>query len=125
MEFKLGDKATYNRVTKKILMANTYVTTQNFKTDEPDGETMLVQRRETKVLDKARTGIIVGRRRVIWSSYLIYVTPSDPDADDFIDIKKQNYIMVYLVAYTMGKIDRVFEESLYPEGVVFYEEERV
>ena len=50
MKFKLGDKVTYNRTTKKILMADTYVTMENFVPDNEENETMSVQRRDTKIL---------------------------------------------------------------------------
>ena len=113
MEFKLGQKVRYRRISKKKDMSgDNYTTLKNFTADNDDDYTITKERRETIILEKSRIGYISGRRRVVLKTILEEVYESDPDSKDYIDIKEQIYCMVYLVAWSFGKMDYVLEEDL-------------
>jgi len=120
MKFQLGQKVKYKRISKKKDMSgDNYTTLENFTADNKDDDndedsTMTKERRETRLLEKPRTGYIAGRRRVILKTVLIEVYESNPDLQDYIDIKKQIYCMLYLVAWSFGKMDYVLEEDITP-----------
>ena len=117
MKFKLGQKVSYKRISKKKDMSgDNYTTLKNFEYDDDDDDdgSMTKERRETIILEKPRTGYISGRRRVVLKTVLIEVYESDPESKDWIDIKEQIYGMVYLVAWSFGKMDYVLEEDIIP-----------
>ena len=114
MKFKLGQKVSYKRISKKKDMSgDNYTTLKNFKYDNNDDDSIMTKdRRETIILEKPRIGYISGRRRVVLKTVLVEVYESDPDSKDYIDIQEQIYGMVYLVAWSFGKMDYVLEEDL-------------
>ena len=115
MKYKLGQKVSYQWVSKKKDMSgDNYTTLANFKYDEEDDDdsTMTKERRETVTLVKPRIGYISGRRRVVLKTVLVEVYESDPDLHDYIDIKEQIYCTFYLVASNMRNYDYVLEKDL-------------
>ena len=94
------------------MSGDNYTTLSNFKADNDDDYTITKERREIIILEKPRIGYISGRRRVVLKTILTEVYVSDPDSKDYIDIKEQIYCMVYLVAWSFGKMDYVLEEDL-------------
>jgi len=115
MEFKLGQKVSYQWISKKLKMGgDNYTTLANFKADDDDDDdyVMTIERREMKILKKPRIGYIVGRRRVIFKTVLVEVYESDPSLQDFIDINEQIYRTFYLVASNMRNYDYVLEKDL-------------
>ena len=114
MKFKLGQRVSYQWLSKKKDMGgDNYTTLANFKPDAnyDDDCVMTIERREIKHLKKPRIGYISGRRRVIFKTVLEEVCESDPE-DDFIDINQQIYRTFYLVASNMRNYDYVLEEDL-------------
>jgi len=118
MIFKLGQKVSYQWISKKKDMSgDNYTTFKNFKYDDDDDDfcVMTIERREIKHLKKPRIGYIAGRRRVIFKTVLEEVYNSNPDETDYIDINQQIYCTFYLVASNMRNYDYVLENNL--EGV--------
>ena len=119
MELLLGQKVKYKTISKKIKMGgDNYVTLENFIPDpDSDDWTKTIKRRKLVILDKPRIGYIVGKRRVIADTVLKKVYESDPELHDYIDIECQLYYKVYLVAWSMGKMDCVLGVDLMePDG---------
>ena len=117
MKFKLGQKVSYKRISKKKDMSGeNYTTLANFEYDDDDDDdgSMTKERRETIILEKPRTGYISGRRRVVLKTVLVEIYNYEPGETDYIDIQKQIYGMVYLVAWSFGKMDYVLEEDIVP-----------
>ncbi len=111
MKFKLGQKVKYKRYTKKIDMSGeNYVGKEDFNCTY---EEKIVNRREIFISDKMKIGYIVGKRRVLFRSTLKLEYNSDPDGDDYVDIVKQEYLTVYLVASNLRNLDYVREIDLF------------
>jgi len=94
MKFRLGQKVSYQWISKKIDMSgDNYTTLANFIADKDDEDNyvMTKDRREIIRLPKPRTGYIAGKRRVVFKTMLIEVYESDPDRKDYIDIEEQIY----------------------------------
>jgi len=114
MKFKLGQKVSYQWISKKKDMGgDNYTTLTNFKPDDDDDNCLMtINRREIKHLTKPRIGYIAGKRRVIKKTVLEEVYESDPDLHDYIEINKQIYSTYYLVASNMRNYDYVLENDL-------------
>ena len=110
MESKLGQKVEYKRYSKKIDMCENYVEIKEFNCTYDE---KTINRRELFVSDKLKTGYIVGKRRVLFRTTLRLEYNSDPDGDDYVDIVKQEYCTVYLVASNMRNFDYVAEIDLW------------
>lgn len=110
MKFKLGQKVEYKRYSKKIDMCENYVEKKDFDCTYDE---KTINRRELFVSDKLKTGYIVGKRRILFRSTLKLEYNSDPDGDDYVDIVKQEYLTVYLVACNMRNFDYVAEIDLW------------
>jgi len=116
MKFKLGQKVSYGRITRKIKIGEQYLSPDNFTEDE---EEKYLKRREIVYLDKIRTGYIAGRRRFVFGTILgmeyndgFLEDEYDSRPDEWVDIKRQEWGFAYLVAYSMGKTNYVLEEDL-------------
>jgi len=111
MEFKLGQKVQYKRISRKIEIDMQYWTPKDFK----EGEEKHLNRRESIELDKKRTGYIMGRRKLVFGTYFgVEVeegTEIEPGAE-WVKIIWQAKGYAYSVAYTMGKTNYVLEEDL-------------
>jgi len=115
MSFKLGQKVSYQWISKKKdLSGENYTTFENFKYDDDDDDpcVMTIERREIIHLKKPRIGYIAGKRRVIYKTVLEEVYNSNPDETDYIDINKQIYCTFYLIASNMRNYDYVLEKDL-------------
>jgi len=115
MKFRLGQKVSYQWISKKKDMGgDNYTTLKNFKPDSDDiyNEVMTIERREIKHLKNPRIGYISGRRRVIFKTVLEEIYESDPNLHDYIEINEQIYCTFYLVASNMRNYDYVLEEDL-------------
>ena len=97
MKFRLGQKVSYQWISKKKDMG---------------GDNYTTERREIKHLKNPRIGYISGRRRVIFKTVLEEIYESDPDGHDYIDINEQIYRTFYLVASNMRDYDYVLEDDL-------------
>ena len=80
-------------------------------------EEKIVDRREIFVSDKLKVGYIAGKRRVLFRSTLKLEYNSDPNGDDYVDITKQEYITVYLVASNLRNLDYVAEIDLWKADI--------
>jgi len=109
MEFKLGQKVSYRRISNKLDMTEHYLTPRSFVNI---GDERKVPRRMSVILDKERTGYIVGKRRLVSVSTLTLEYESNPDKPDYVDIVKQEYETFYLVACNMRNYDYVLEKDL-------------
>ena len=115
MKFELGQKVSYQWISKKKDMSgDNYTTLENFK-PEDDEAMMTIERRKTTFLKKPRVGYIAGKRRVIFKTVLKEVYESDPEEHDYIEINEQIYRTFYLVASNMRNYDYVLEEDLKEE----------
>ena len=113
MKFKLGQKVSYQWISKKKDMGgDNYTTLENFIADDDDDDVMTIERREIKHLKKPSIGYIAGQRRVVFKTVLEEVYESDPDLNDYIEINEQIYCTFYLVASNMRNYDYVKEEDL-------------
>ena len=114
MEFKLGQKVSYQWISKKKDMGgDDYTTLENFAPDDDNDDcVMTIERREIRHFKKPRIGYIAGRRRVVFKTVLEEVYESDPDQHDYIEINKQIYRTFYLVASNMRNYDYVLEGDL-------------
>ena len=113
MKFRLGQKVSYQWISKKKDMGgDNYTTLENFIPDDDDDCVMTIERRGIKHLKKPMIGYIAGRRRVVFKTVLEEVYESDPDKHDYIEISKQIYRTFYLVASNMRNYDYVLEEDL-------------
>lgn len=86
--------------------------------DVPDFEQVEekeLERREFVILNKERVGYIMGRRKLVFKT-IFSVNDDNYDDDhniiEFVDIERQEYRFVYLIAYNMGKTNYVLEEDL-------------
>ena len=111
MEFKLGQKVKFKRISKKIDMSENYVSFDDFDDNE---EEINVNRRIFDSFSKPIIGYIAGRRRLVDKTTFIMMDGREDDPD-YIDIAKQEYMFFYLVAYDMGKTYFVLEEDLKEE----------
>ena len=111
MKFKLGQKVKYRRISKKIEIDRQFWTLIDFEEDDEKE----LERREFIGLDKGRTGYIAGRRKLVFKTYFGVESDNGDNFEpptDWVDIKRQEYGYVYLIAYTMGKTNYVLEEDL-------------
>lgn len=74
MKFKLGQKVKYKRATNKK-MYDYFLESKDFEGNYDEKE---VIRREVIELEKVRTGYIVGRRRITFTTTSILQYNSDP-----------------------------------------------
>ena len=115
MEFKLGQKVKYRRISKKIEIDQQYWDFDDFE----EYEEKTLKRRELIWLGKERNGYIVGRRKLVFNTVFEAVREEGdfmtPDHEG-VEIKRQEYGFAYVVAYTMGKTDYVKEEDLIEGG---------
>jgi len=111
MKYKLGQKVSYKRITKKIEINMQFWTPKDFK----EGEEKHLNRREFIELDKERIGYVMGRRKLVFGTYFgVKVeegTIYEPGAE-WVKIVRQAKGYAYLVAYTMGKTNYVLEDDL-------------
>ncbi|GAH41719.1 unnamed protein product, partial [marine sediment metagenome] len=110
MKFELGQKVKYKRITRKIEINMQYWDVPDFEQDEEKE----LARREFIELNKERTGYIMGRRKLVFKT--IFSVNNDHYDDDgnvveFVDIERQEYGFVYLVAYGMRHTNHVLEED--------------
>lgn len=111
MEFKLGQKVIYKRISKKIKINMQYWTPEDFD----EGEEKHLNRREFIILDKQRTGYIMGRRKLVFGTYFGVGRDGDniiEPLEEWVEIIWQAKGYAYLVAYTMGKTNYVLEGDL-------------
>ena len=111
MKYKLGQKVTYRRISKKIEIDMQFWVADDFTEDE-EKELM---RRKFIELEKERIGYIMGRRKLAFKTiFIVKIDNGDgfEDATEWVDIKRQEYGYAYLIAYTMGKTNYVLEEDL-------------
>ena len=115
MEFKLGQKVRYKRISKKIEIDMQYWAPRDFE----EYEEKILERRELIELGKERIGYIMGRRKLVFKT-IFSVNNEHYDSDDdisyenvnFVDIARQEKGFAYLVAYGMGQTNYVLEEDL-------------
>jgi hypothetical protein len=111
MKFKLGQKIKYKRISKKIEIDMQYWTPDDFE----EGEEKELERREFIELKKERTGLIIGRRNLVFKT--IFTVKDDYYVEDdipahYVDIARQEKGFSYLIAYDMGHTNFVLEEDL-------------
>ena len=112
MKFRLGQKVSYKRISKKIEIDMQYWTPDDFA--EGDEEKIL-ERRKFIELKKERTGYVMGRRNLVFKTHFGIERDSGDDwepATEWVEIKKQTKNFAYLVAYGMGQTNYVLEEDL-------------
>jgi len=111
MKYKLGQKVSYKRISKKKEIMEQYLTLKDFE----EFEEKTLERRESIELANERTGYIMGRRRFTFKTYFQVVTDRgdgyEPESE-WVQVMDQDYGFAYQVAYTMGKTDYVLEEDL-------------
>ena len=111
MKYKLGQKVSYKRISKKIEINMQYWTPEDFK----EGEEKHLNRREFIELDKERIGYVMGRRKLVFGTYFgVKVeegTATEPRGE-WVEIIWQAKGYAYSVAYTMGKTNYVLEDDL-------------
>lgn len=111
MKFKLGQKVSYIRISRKIEIDQKYWEFDDFE----EYEEKTLKRRESVHLDKARIGYILGRRKLVFNTIFEAVREEgdflEPGAE-WVKIKRQEYGFVYLVAYDMGHTNYVLERDL-------------
>lgn len=111
LNFKLGQKVSYTRLSRKREINMQFFDVPDFKQDEEK----VLKRRELVYLNKKRTGYIVGRRRFVFNT-MFSVNNDNYDDDDnvieFVDIKRQEWGYVYLVACNMRNYDYVLEKDI-------------
>ena len=113
MKFKLGQKVEYKRYTEKIDMSgDNYVNCSDFNATY---EEKIVNRRQIVVSGRMKTGYIAGKRRLLFRTTLRLEYNSEPDEDDYVDIVKQEYATVYLVACNLRNFDYVAEIDLWED----------
>jgi len=120
MKFKLGQKVIYKRISKNIEIDMQFWTPDDFKEDPETNEIeeKELARREFIELKNERTGYVMGRRRLIFRTYLGVEIDSGDNFEpetEWVDIKRQEYGFAYLVAYGMGQTNYVLEEDLREE----------
>ena len=115
MIFKLGQKVKYKRISKKLRMQDYYLNPDDLIGDEEKS----LERRKIIKLEKERIGFIVGRRKKVFKTYLKIEYRSEDDyplcinqPDEWLNITKQIFGFVYLIAYDMGKTNYVLEKDL-------------
>jgi len=111
MEFKLGQKVRYKRISKKIEIDMQYWTPDDFERYEEKA----LERREFLELKNERIGYVMGRRKLTFRTYFgVEIDNGDGEEPgaDWVDIRRQEYGFAYLVAYGMGQTNYVLEEDL-------------
>jgi len=111
MEFKLGQKVRYKRISKKIEIDMQYWAPRDFE----EYEEKILERRELIELNRERTGYVMGRRKLVFKTIFWVNEFYDHDDEEtklFVDIARQEYGYAYLVAYGMGQTNYVLEEDL-------------
>jgi len=111
MEFRLGQKVKYRRISKKIEINMQYWTFRDFDEDEKKE----LVRREFIELKNERIGYVMGRRKLVFKTIFSVNRDHYDDIGDvveFVEIARQEYGFAYLVAYGMGQTNYVLEEDL-------------
>ena len=117
MKYKLGQKVSYKRISKKIEIDMQFWTPDDFEEDPETNEIEEKElvRRELIELKDERTGYVMGRRKLVFRTMFMvkddYYVEDDVPAH-YVDIKRQERKFAYLIAYGMGQTNYVLEEDL-------------
>jgi hypothetical protein len=105
MKFELGQKVKYKKVVRK-----THIYLHCKVEDFYTGETKEVIERRSYELSGEKIGIVMGKRKLIFSS-ILGVKIGDFD-QPYIEAIERPMKQVYLIAYDLGHTNYVLEEDL-------------